>query len=87
MFKASNPYVAAILSLMAEIYATDKLKMNLTFEIEMLFRSFGLRINETRVSKELGNRKRDTITGIDYILEKPIGEPSGKDLCHPLGKC
>ena len=77
VFKASNPYIAAILSVMAEIYATAKLKLNLCFEIEMLFRSFGLTIAETRLSKELSTRKRDTITGMDYTLDKPIGEPSG----------
>ena len=78
VFKASNPYISAILSLMAEIYATSKLKLNLCFEIEMLFRSFGLTISETRVSKELTTRKRDMTTGVDYTLDKPAGETSGQ---------
>lgn len=63
---------------MAEIYSTDKLKLNLTFEIEMLFRNFNLQISDTRVSKELQNRKRDMTTGTDFTVDKSLQEQNSK---------
>lgn len=77
VFRPPNPWITGILSLMAEIYATDKLKLNLTFEIEMLFRNFNLQISDTRVSRELVNRKRDTTSGTDFAIEKPPAEAQG----------
>lgn len=67
---------------MAEIYGTDKLKLNLTFEIEMLFRNFNLQISDTRVSKELQNRKRDTTSGTDFAVEKVASDQTGKQISH-----
>lgn len=63
---------------MAEIYGTDKLKLNLTFEIEMLFRNFNLQISDTRVSKELQNRKRDLTSGTDFTVDKAAAEQSSE---------
>jgi hypothetical protein len=42
VFKPPNPWVQSILALVAEIYAQDKLKLNLKFEIELLFRNMGI---------------------------------------------
>ena len=78
MFRPPNPWITGILSLMAEIYATDKLKLNLTFEIEMLFRNFSLQISDTRVSKELQHRKRDLTSATDFTVDKTIAEQSGE---------
>lgn len=41
-YRPSNPWIMGIMSLLAEIYAMDRLKLNLKFEIEMVFRSLGL---------------------------------------------
>lgn len=65
---------------MAEIYGTDKLKLNLKFEIEMLFRNYNLQISDARVSKELQNRKRDLTLATDFNVEKPAVDPSGEHL-------
>ena len=79
MFRPPNPWIIGILALMAEIYAQDKLKLNLTFEIEMLFRNFNLQISDTRVTNELASRKRDTVSGTDFTLDKPVAtEPAGE---------
>ena len=78
MFRPPNPWITGILSLMAEIYHTEKLKLHLTFEIEMLFRNFSLQISDTRVSKELVHRKRDMSSGTDYTVEKQPTETSGE---------
>ena len=77
VFRPPNPWITGILSLMAEIYATDKLKLNLTFEIEMLFRNFNLQISDTRVSKELANRKRDMTSNTDFTVDKSLADQSG----------
>ena len=78
VFRPPNPWITGILSLMAEIYGTDKLKLNLTFEIEMLFRNFNLQISDTRVSKELQNRKRDLTSGTDFAVDKTALEQSSE---------
>jgi CCR4-NOT transcription complex subunit 1 len=80
VFRPPNPWITGILSLMAEIYATDKLKLNLTFEIEMLFRNFNLQISDTRISKELSNRKRDMASNTDFTVDKALAEQSGGHL-------
>ena len=80
VFRPPNPWITGILALMAEIYAQDKLKLNLTFEIEMLFRNFSLQISDTRVSKELVNRKRDMTSGTDFAVDKSQVEALGEEL-------
>ena len=80
VFRPPNPWITGILSLMAEIYGTDKLKLNLKFEIEMLFRNYNLQISDARVSKELQNRKRDLTLATDFNVEKPLAEQSGEHL-------
>ena len=44
IFSRSNPWVAAILALAAEIYTSDAIKLNLKFDVEMLFRHFSLQV-------------------------------------------
>ena len=44
-YRPSNPWVMGIMALLAEIYAMDRLKLNLKFEIEMVFRNLGLQVN------------------------------------------
>ena len=83
VFRPPNPWITGILSLMAEIYSTDKLKLNLTFEIEMLFRNFNLQISDTRLSKELQNRKRDMTSGTDFTVDKSLLEHSSKPDSDP----
>jgi CCR4-NOT transcription complex subunit 1 CAF1-binding domain len=39
--------VMGIMALLAEIYALDRLKLNLKFEIEMVFRNLGLQVCST----------------------------------------
>lgn len=43
-YRPSNPWIMGIMALLAEIYAMDRLKLNLKFEIEMVFRSLGLQV-------------------------------------------
>ena len=69
VFRPPNPWITGILSLMAEIYATDKLKLNLTFEIEMLFRNF---INNLQTNEILTTDENDLLCyteGLDEVAE------------------
>ena len=45
-YRPSNPWIMGIMALLAEIYAMDRLKLNLKFEIEMVFRSLGLQVRQ-----------------------------------------
>jgi CCR4-NOT transcription complex subunit 1 len=45
VFKPPNPWLMSILKLLAELYWTDKLRLNLKFEIEILFDSLKLDLN------------------------------------------
>ncbi len=40
VFKATNPMIAGILALLAEIHAMERLKLNISFVIEMTFKTF-----------------------------------------------
>lgn len=48
-YRPSNPWVMAIMSLLSEIYGLDRLKLNLKFEIEMVFRTLGLQVSAHHV--------------------------------------
>lgn len=61
-----NPWIMEILNLLAEIYRLDGLKMNLTFEIEMIFSDFSLNINSVQGAKTLVDRKREVVNNPDF---------------------
>eukprot|EP00884_Botryococcus_braunii_P017999 jgi/Botrbrau1/4883/Bobra.0032s0038.1 len=63
IFKPPNPWIMGILALCVEIYALDKLKLNLKFEIEMLFRNMNVTMDSVKPSKTLHERKRDLQAG------------------------
>ena len=53
VFRPPNPWLMAILSLISEIYALPKLKLNLKFEIETVFRTMNLQISDVKASDTL----------------------------------
>ena len=53
IFRPPNPWLMAILALISEIYALPKLKLNLKFEIETVFRSMNLQISDVKASDTL----------------------------------
>eukprot|EP00951_Prasinocladus_malaysianus_P006569 scaffold46727_cov38-Prasinocladus_malaysianus.AAC.1 len=59
VYKPPNPWVMGIMALLAEIYSLDKLKLNLKFEIEMLFKDLELSINDVTPSGILKNKERE----------------------------
>ena len=75
MFKPPNPWLQGILALVAEIYSQDKLKLNLKFEIEMMFRNLNLQIGDAKPSSSLAKHKRQIINNADFTADKPIPPP------------
>jgi CCR4-NOT transcription complex subunit 1 len=57
VFKPPNPWVVAIMRLMAEIYQLPDLKLNLRFEIELLCNNLQLDLNELKPTSLLASRK------------------------------
>lgn len=57
VFKPPNPWVVAIMRLMAEIYQLPDLKLNLKFEIELLCNNLQLDLNELKPTTLLASRK------------------------------
>ncbi len=57
VFKPTNPWVATIMSLLAEIHGLEKVKLNITFEIEIICQNMGLKVNDLKPSSELKGRK------------------------------
>jgi len=70
VFRPPNPWIQGILSLVAEIYNQDKLKLNLKFEIEMLYRNLNLSINDAKASHSLAAHKRDPANNFDFAPDK-----------------
>ncbi|KAK9824056.1 hypothetical protein WJX72_007392 [[Myrmecia] bisecta] len=70
VFRPPNPWLMGILSLVAEIYACDKLKLNLKFEIEMLFRGLNLQISDVKATDTLHAHKREMVGNADFAVDK-----------------
>lgn len=75
VFKPPNPWVQSILALVAEIYAQDKLKLNLKFEIEMLFRNLNMQISDAKPSNTLSAHKRQIMNNADFAPDKAVAAP------------
>ena len=74
VFKPPNPWTAAILALLAEIYLDRDLKLNLKFETERLFKHFNLSVKDVKPSNLLQNRQRVHIDNPDFVADKvPAG--------------
>ncbi|KAK9916879.1 hypothetical protein WJX75_008268 [Coccomyxa subellipsoidea] len=76
VFKPPNPWVQSILALVAEIYAQDKLKLNLKFEIELLFRNMGIQISDAKPSSTLAAHKRQIVNNTDFAQDKVVAAPA-----------
>ena len=80
VFKPPNPWLMAVISLLAELYHFAELKLNLKFEIEVLCKSLELDLDQVEVTTVLRNRPiADTLAGPplpDYVGDidaLPIG--------------
>ncbi|KAA8539793.1 hypothetical protein F0562_026485 [Nyssa sinensis] len=71
-YRPPNPWTMAILGLLAEIYALPNLKMNLKFDIEVLFKNLGVDMKEVKPTSLLKDRVRE-VDGNPDFSNKDIG--------------
>ncbi|KAF8111472.1 hypothetical protein N665_0074s0008 [Sinapis alba] len=71
-YQPPNPWTMAILGLLAEIYSMPNLKMNLKFDIEVLFKNLGVDLKEVAPTSLLKDRKRE-LDGNPDFSNKDLG--------------
>eukprot|EP00850_Spirogloea_muscicola_P015627 SM000121S26024 [mRNA] locus=s121:298001:312953:- [translate_table: standard] len=75
-YQPPNPWTMGILSLLAEIYSLPGLKMNLKFDVEVLFNNLGVHLKDVKPSKLLRGRQRETEGNPDFSSKDPGILPS-----------
>ncbi|KAI3908415.1 hypothetical protein MKW92_020455 [Papaver armeniacum] len=65
-YQPPNPWTMGILSLLAEIYALPNLKMNLKFDIEVLFKNLGVDMKDVKPTSLLKDRSREVEGNPDF---------------------
>ncbi|XP_020592534.1 CCR4-NOT transcription complex subunit 1 isoform X2 [Phalaenopsis equestris] len=73
-YQPPNPWTMGILSLLAEIYNLPSLKMNLKFDIEVLFKNLAVDMKDVKPTSLLKDRVRDAEANPDF---------SNKDVTAP----
>ncbi|VVA30197.1 PREDICTED: CCR4-NOT mRNAion complex [Prunus dulcis] len=71
-YQPPNPWTMGILGLLAEIYSMPNLKMNLKFDIEVLFKNLGVDLKEITPSSLLKDRNRE-LEGNPDFSNKDVG--------------
>ncbi|XP_020519676.1 CCR4-NOT transcription complex subunit 1 isoform X1 [Amborella trichopoda] len=71
-YQPPNPWTMGILSLLSEIYALPNLKMNLKFDIEVLFKNLGVDMKDVKPTSLLKDRVRE-IEGNPDFSNKDLG--------------
>ena len=61
VFKPPNPWVMAIMSTMRELYEVEDLKLNLKFEVEVLCKNVGVRVEDVLPANQLPKRARPNL--------------------------
>ncbi|KAG2672226.1 hypothetical protein I3843_13G029000 [Carya illinoinensis] len=65
-YQPPNPWTMGILGLLAEIYSMPNLKMNLKFDIEVLFKNLGVDMKDVAPTSLLKDRKREVEGNPDF---------------------
>lgn len=65
-YRPPNPWTMAILGLLAEIYMLPNLKMNLKFDIEVLFKNLGVDIKDVKPTSLLKDRVWEVQGNTDF---------------------
>ncbi|KAI3693882.1 hypothetical protein L1987_76837 [Smallanthus sonchifolius] len=71
-YQPPNPWTMGVLGLLAEIYAMPNLKMNLKFEIEVLFKNLNVDLKEVTPSSLLMDKVRE-VEGNPDFSNKDVG--------------
>ena len=65
-FRPPNPWVMAILALLAEIYQMEGLKTSIKFEVELLFKQLDLQLADIQPSSLLTSIQREMSDNMDF---------------------
>ncbi|CAI5737719.1 unnamed protein product [Peronospora farinosa] len=76
IFKPPNPWVMGLIHAMSEIYDVPDLKLNLKFEIEVLFKSFKLNVEDQRKAQLLHTRRAPPRTANPDFNVKVLKNPA-----------
>ncbi|CAI9101327.1 OLC1v1038621C1 [Oldenlandia corymbosa var. corymbosa] len=68
-YQPPNPWTMGILGLLAEIYAMPNLKMNLKFDIEVLFKTLGVDLKDVPPTSLLKARVREVEGNPDFSIK------------------
>ncbi|XP_077235419.1 transcription regulator [Tasmannia lanceolata] len=75
-YQPPNPWTMGILGLLAEIYALPNLKMNLKFDIEVLFKNLGVDMKDVKPTSLLKERVREIEGNPDFSnKDNSISQP------------
>eukprot|EP00217_Crustomastix_stigmatica_P006653 CAMPEP_0183795892 /NCGR_PEP_ID=MMETSP0803_2-20130417/5376_1 /TAXON_ID=195967 /ORGANISM="Crustomastix stigmata, Strain CCMP3273" /LENGTH=2386 /DNA_ID=CAMNT_0026040399 /DNA_START=42 /DNA_END=7202 /DNA_ORIENTATION=- len=85
VFAPPNPWVIALLALLAEVYAETDLKLNLKFEIERLFKHLNTEIKDVPPSNLLVGRVRERFSNPDFVAEKSNMQQVTSQVPSPCG--
>ena len=77
VFRATNPMVHGILALLAEVHAMERLKLNISFVIEMTFKTFEARLEDVLPSRALRDLPRQTLHNPDFSALPDAGKLGG----------
>ncbi|KAE9361601.1 CCR4-NOT transcription complex subunit 1 [Phytophthora fragariae] len=84
IFKPPNPWVMGLIHAMSEIYDVPDLKLNLKFEIEVLFKSFKLNVEDQRKAQLLHTRRAPPRTANpDFNVKVPKNTMMGQRSATP----
>ena len=64
VFRPPNPWLMAVIGLLAELYSFAELKLNLKFDIEILCKSLQIDLDTVEPTTILRNRPLDNLTGL-----------------------
>lgn len=67
VFKLPNPWTLGVLSVLVELYKVVDLKLNLRFEIELLFNSLDSKIEDVESSKIIKNLDNNPVVSADVF--------------------
>ncbi|KAG1667787.1 hypothetical protein FOA52_010824 [Chlamydomonas sp. UWO 241] len=79
VFKPTNPMIAGILSLLAELHSLKGLKINNAFCIELVFKAFNIAAEDVKPTDVLRTLPRDRQCNPDWGMDN-LGEQSGTPL-------
>ncbi|RLN72023.1 hypothetical protein BBJ28_00025917, partial [Nothophytophthora sp. Chile5] len=86
IFKPPNPWVMGLIHAMSEIYDVPDLKLNLKFEIEVLFKSFKLNVEDQRKAHLLHTRRAPPRTANpDFNVKVPKNTLPPRSATPPPG--